>query len=261
MTDKSASHSDTVKAFWNERAKLGFAAGSQDTVLKKLEMRAIASHVRDGMDVLDVGCGNGVTALMLATEKNANVLGIDNAEAMVEAAKEALKNATLRGKADFRVGDVQHLSESLGTFDVVYTERALINLPDHESHERAIADMTKLLKPGGAYVMCESSEQGLQGLNELRAALQLPLIEKPWHNTYIDDDRMTALRISGISLEKVDAFSGTYYFLSRIVNAALAQKRGEQPSYDDPINALAFDIPPMMPQVAQTKLWIWRKVS
>jgi len=34
--------------------------------LKELEVRAISGFVCDGMHVLDVGCGNGITAISLA---------------------------------------------------------------------------------------------------------------------------------------------------------------------------------------------------
>jgi cyclopropane fatty-acyl-phospholipid synthase-like methyltransferase len=52
-----------VCAFWNSRAGLGQWAGSRDVIAKQLEVEAIATYVRDGMRVLEVGCGNGITAI------------------------------------------------------------------------------------------------------------------------------------------------------------------------------------------------------
>ncbi|MDO8468827.1 MAG: class I SAM-dependent methyltransferase [Candidatus Peribacter sp.] len=246
------------KEFWNSRAHLGLQAGTQDVIAKQLEVEAIAGQVSNGMNVLDIGCGNGITAIELARRHSVHVTGMDNAEKMVEAAQELSKKATLKGQTEFRVGDITQLPTDLKQYDIVYTERTLINLPDTAAQAKAIRNIAKLLIPGGRYLMCENSAEGLRRINEFRAQLGLKIIETPWHNCYIDDESMQQLSSPGLTLERVLDFSSTYYFLSRIVNAHLASLKGEEPKYDDPINALALKLPAMMDGLGQTKIWIWR---
>lgn len=248
-----------VRAFWNSRAGLGQWAGTRDVNLKQLEMQAIASYVRDGMRVLDVGCGNGIMAIELARRYEAHVTGIDFAEEMIAAARGLSADVDLRGTLDFRVGDVRTLSGN-ERFDIVYTERTLINLPDWLSQRDAIAGIGRLLAEGGAYVMCEHSQDGLDKMNEFRMRLGLPEMKPPWHNRYLRDAEIEDAAFPGLKLETVSHFSSTYYFVSRIVNAWLAAQEGKEPDYDAPINQLGLKLPPL-DNFGQGRIWVWRKAG
>src|SRR5262249_15074769 len=142
---EQAGPTQAIHAFWNSRAGLGLAAGTQDLIAKQLEIEAIASHVRDGMRVLDAGCGNGVTAMELARRFDVQVTGIDYAEQMIAVATELAAGQELRGAVRFAVGDVQDLSSFAPEFDLVYTERVLINLPDWPTQRQAIRNIGRLL--------------------------------------------------------------------------------------------------------------------
>ena len=254
---------DAIAKLWDDRASLEEQAGTRDLIAKQLEVEAIAKYVKDGMRVLDAGCGNGVTALELARRFNVEVTGIDRSQEMVFAAMDlALPKSHLRGRVEFRPADVCDLPDDLGMFDLIYTERTLINLPDQEQRNKAMVGLCKLLNPSGLYVMCENSREGLGRLNRMRAAVDLPEITPPWHNHYLDDDDMVvftdAVRSLAV-LEGTHDYSSTYYFLSRVVNAALAQQKGREPEYDSPINRLALELPPMG-DVGQGRIWLWRRV-
>ena len=66
------------------------------------------------------------------------------------------------------------------------------------------------------------------------------------------------MELPGIQLEEVKYYSSTYYFLSRIVNAALAAQEGKQPDYESPVNLLALNLPPIG-DLGQGRLWLWRR--
>jgi ubiquinone/menaquinone biosynthesis C-methylase UbiE len=251
---------DDVRRFWNSRATLGAHAGTRDLIAKQLEIDAIGTHVRDGMRVLDVGCGNGLTALELASRYRITVTGIDYAEEMIETARQLAAERALGERVTFEVADLRTLSGRDAGFDLVYGERVLINLPDWATQHRAIVTVSRLLVPGGHYVMCENSQDGLDRLNGLRARVGLPAITPPWHNRYLRDAEITAAVVPGLRLERVIDYSSTYYFLSRVVNAWLAGREGREPEYDAPVNQLAFELPPIG-DVGQGRIWLWARVD
>lgn len=259
MTENNRSVEE-IKAFWSGRADLGAAAGTRDIILKRLEIDAISAYVADDMKILDIGCGNGITAIELARRYRVQVTGIDFAEPMITAAVSLAANEHLKGAVKFRLGNVRDLPGALGEFDMVYTERTLINLHDWQAQSKAIADISSLLAEGGLYVMCESSQDGLDRINSLRKQLGLATITSPWHNRYLRDAEVENLSVPGVKLETVVDFSSTYYFLSRLVNACLAAQEGREPDYESPINQLALKLPGFG-DMGQTKIWLWRKVK
>jgi ubiquinone/menaquinone biosynthesis C-methylase UbiE len=249
---------ENIRNHWNKRAILGELAGSKDYLAKQLEIEAIAKYVKDGQKVLDFGCGNGITAIELARRYSIDIIGIDYASEMVKAACELAKNEFLKGKVSFITGDAQDLDRFSERFDLIYTERVLINLSDFSSQKQTIINITNLLKPACLYVMCENSQDGLNSINILRKNIGLSEIKPPWHNRYFLDDELMDLMIPGIELEKVEDYSSTYYFLSRIVNAWLAKKEGREPDYNALLNQLSLLLPPIG-NLGQGRIWVWKK--
>jgi ubiquinone/menaquinone biosynthesis C-methylase UbiE len=249
-----------IQAFWNSRAGLGQWAGSRDTTAKQLEIEAIAGHVCDGQRVLDVGCGNGVTAIELARRRAVQLTGVDYAEELLAAARDLADGQPLRGTLHFETGDVRSLAGYARRFDLVYTERTLINLPDWPAQKAAITGLVGCLDIGGRYVMCENSQDGIDKINDFRARVGLAKITPPWHNRYLRDDELSELSFPGVAFEGVEYYSATYYFLSRVVNAWLAAQEGKEPSYEAPINQLALWLPPLG-EFGQGRIWKWRRTA
>ena len=253
-------HLQEIRDFWNHRAGMGKWAGTNDIIAKQLEIKTIATYARDGIKVLDFGCGNGITAIEIARQFDVQLLGMDYAEEMIIAANGLIKGQALKGKVKFQVGDVDSLSTLNQKFDLIYTERMLINLPDWPAQKEAIIRLTKLLQPGGQYVMCENSEDGLDAINDLREPAGLEKVVPPWHNRYLKDREINSLKIQDVNLEGINHFSSTYYFLSRVVNAWLAKQDGKEPSYDALVNQLALLLP-SFEKFGQGKIWLWRKTG
>ena len=246
--------SGRIKEFWNSRANLGLKAGTQDLILKELEYQAISNYVSDGMTILDAGCGNGLTAIRLAKQYKVNIIGIDFSSKMIEAAKELAKGQKIK----FIVGDItENIPEFKGKFDLVYTERAIVNLEDWATQNLVIELLATYLKPSGLYLMCECSQNALNRINDVRVEIDLPEIIRPWHNRYLYDEEIPF--VGGFTLIGVEDFSSTYYFLSRVVNAYLARLENREPDYNSAVNQLALKLPPLISGFGQVKLWIWRR--
>lgn len=255
---------DLAAQMWDDRASLEDQAGTQDLIAKQIEVEAIAKYVKDGMRVLDAGCGNGLTARELARRYDVDIIAFDSSEKMIEVAVEQWALAAeFEGSAiNFMVGNIESLG-NLGKFDIIYTERVLINLLDRDVRDRAMANLCKMLRPSGLYVMCENSQEGLDKINRWRAMVDLPKIKPPWHNHYLNADDIdgfeAAVKDIAVHLWADDNdYSSTYYFLSRIVNAAVAAEADEDPDYDSFINRLALKLPPMG-DMGQGKIWLWRR--
>ncbi|WP_285906375.1 class I SAM-dependent methyltransferase [Pseudodesulfovibrio pelocollis] len=251
---------DNIQQFWEQRGSLGDSAGSQDVLAKKIEMKAISQYINDGMTILETGCGNGLTAIELATKFKVTIHAFDYASSMITDAVKRQNECSdrLLGKIIFQKKDITTELFDDTLYDIAITERMLINLSSWEDQEKIIRVITAKLKPGGRYLMCEASTKGLQEINAMRIGLGLSEINPPWHNLYIDDAKVEQLVIPGVILKQVDHFSATYYFLSRVVNAWLAKNDGIPPDYNAPINQLAAQLPPMG-TCAQNKIWVWEK--
>ncbi len=251
---------ESVRAYWNSRAGLGKWAGTQDLIAKELELNTIAEFVRPGMKVLDAGCGNGVAAIEIARRFQVDITAIDYAADMVGAASQTAATEPLVGTIQFREGDVTNLHGLPRDFDLIYTERVIINLPDWETQKRAIAELAGLLRVGGVYAMVENSQNGLDKINALRQQVGLQPVLVPWHNRYLKDSELQTLSIQGVTLEKVIFHSSTYYFLSRVVNAWLAAREGKEPDYDSPVNELALQLP-AIGDLGQGRVWVWKRLA
>lgn len=105
--------------------------------------------VKRGMKVLDVGCGDGTTALP-AAKLGAEVLGVDIASNLVEAGNKRAKEAGLPNLR-FQEGDASDLKDVAGnSFDLVLSIFGAMFAPRPNDVAKALVRVTK---PGGRIVM------------------------------------------------------------------------------------------------------------
>jgi SAM-dependent methyltransferase len=136
------------------RRAAGYAgAGTRDDARVPLVDAVVAAGPRR---VLEVGCGWGELAEWIARETGAEVVAIDLSPRMVELARE-------RG-LDASVADVQALPFGDGTFDVVVAAWMLYHVPDLD---RGLAEVARVLRPGGSLVAATNSRLHLHKLREL----------------------------------------------------------------------------------------------
>lgn len=243
--------------FWNQRALSAEYPGSDDYVSQGLEQNFIIHNTPPNARVLDIGCGDGSTLKKLFLEKGINGIGADYSSEMVQC---ATKINAGNEKISFINKSVLELSvDDLGQFDVIYTQRCLINLDSFEEQIRAITNISSLLKPNGVFLMVENTLDGLEYTNDLRALLGLELISPPWHNVYFRIGDLEKLKIPNFSIEKREEISSTYYYISRVIYAKSAADKGEVPVYDSAINKISTQLPQNISTCGPTKGWIWRK--
>src|SRR6266404_6440308 len=243
-----------VRAFWDGQAKQHGSsdlATNPDTHYRSLEiesiLRAISAMKHD--TILDIGCGNGYTTRAIAKKfPEATVTGVDFSYAMIAEAKKLIKP-----NIDYLEGDVLSLSRNrplIGRqYDVVLSSRVLINLANWEEQKVGIMEMRKMLVPNGRMILVENVQEGLDNLNDLRGKLGLEPIKVRWHNKYLplDETRKFLDSIKGqiLTTEYVENIGNFYYLASRVLYAKLCKDQGIEPDYNNPINAIASQMPTM----------------
>jgi ubiquinone/menaquinone biosynthesis C-methylase UbiE len=97
--------------------------------------------------VLDVGCGGGRTVGKLAAlARNGNVVGVDYAEASVEASRRENAMWIERGRVEIRHASVSALPFPDDTFDLITAVETHFWWPDL-AHD--VREVRRVLKPGG----------------------------------------------------------------------------------------------------------------
>lgn len=133
------------KALWEKGDFTRLAATMRESGDELIE----SLGVRAGMDVLDLGCGDGTTALPSA-QRGANVLGVDIASNLVVAGNARAAAAGLTNLR-FQEGDASHLDGLADdSFDLVVTVFGAMFAPRPLDVAR---EMVRVTRPGGRIVM------------------------------------------------------------------------------------------------------------
>lgn len=96
--------------------------------------------------VLDVGCGLGGPARYLAANLGCAVTGIDLTKELCDVGAELTRRVGLQDLVSIRQGDALELAFEDGSFDVVWSQHASMNIGDKP---RLFAEMRRVLAPGG----------------------------------------------------------------------------------------------------------------
>jgi len=140
------------------------SGNEQDSGLKYLDVQAMAGitkhtggfpateellamcHIEEAREVLEIGCGIGVGPVRMARKYGVRVMATDISEKMLDWARQRALEAGLTGQIEFRQADVRRLPFEDGGYDLVISESVLAFVRDKG---QAIAEMTRVLKPGG----------------------------------------------------------------------------------------------------------------
>jgi demethylmenaquinone methyltransferase/2-methoxy-6-polyprenyl-1,4-benzoquinol methylase len=120
----------------------------------------IAAQVKGGkrqvLHVLDVGCGTGSLAIMMA-KNGAQVVGIDTSEPMLEIARQRVAAENLDSRVELRGLSAMEIDTlPPGSFDFVVTTLALSELSDDELRF-VLAEAHRLLAPGGQLLVADEA--------------------------------------------------------------------------------------------------------
>jgi sarcosine/dimethylglycine N-methyltransferase len=111
------------------------------------ELAKRARITRD-MHVLDAGSGLGGPSRFLAETIGCRVTGVDLTPAYVAVATLLADRAGLSDNVTYRVGNIAQLPFEDGSFDVVWSQHVVMNIPDRVPLYR---ELRRVLKTGGTF--------------------------------------------------------------------------------------------------------------
>ncbi len=120
---------------------------------------------RNGMgepfDLLDVGCGTGTFAGMLAgSPLPARVVGLDYAPAMCRVAEDKARRAGVDDRLRFVAADSEHLPFADASFDVVTCSNSFHHYPRQQV---VVHEMRRVLRPGGRLMLIDGFRDNIIG--------------------------------------------------------------------------------------------------
>jgi SAM-dependent methyltransferase len=113
--------------------------------------------------ILELGCGEGELAERLGRETSAELIAIDQSPRMVELAQ-------ARG-VDARVGRAEELDFEAESFDCVVAAWMLYHV---EQLDRALGEITRVLRPKGRFVAVTNGRDHMKELYELTGRDRIP---------------------------------------------------------------------------------------
>jgi ubiquinone/menaquinone biosynthesis C-methylase UbiE len=159
----------------------------------------------DGAHVLDVGCGTGAQSRTLIQRPGVGeVVGVDRAKFLLERASELA--AGLDGLA-FEEASGDGLPFEAASFDVIVAHTVLTHVADPEA---VLAEMFRVLRPGGTLAICDGDFSTMSAAIGDRDPLQAcaeSFIEHQVNNTWLMRRLPRLVRDSGFATGRARSYN------------------------------------------------------
>jgi SAM-dependent methyltransferase len=171
-TSNTPSSDERLRLEFNDWAKAGrgegMERGHRPVGEQAIELMGITPNAR----VLDVGCGSGWAARLMAEKATTGkVVGIDISDEMVRLAAETSASFT---NVEFRVASAEKLPFADGEFTVAFSMESLYYYADMLS---ALKEIKRVLAPGGQFVtvvdLYQENVPSHQWVEQLKVPVQL----------------------------------------------------------------------------------------
>lgn len=151
-------HNMTVNAL----RQFNLWATTYDTGITNLFFQHTIKRVKQLIDfksdkkILDVGCGTGNLLLEIGKDHSSfELYGIDISPKMIQIANSKIGKLT---NVKFQIGSGDSLPFESNCFDFVVCSHSLHH---HPKPEKSLAEMTRLLKPGGTLILVDGFTDGI----------------------------------------------------------------------------------------------------
>lgn len=134
-----------------------------DTIKKILSLKNKVRTYSDYTRTLEIGCGFGRNLSYLINHKFSSYYsGIDLTKVAIQKSSETLSTAVKNGIVDLKLGNVGHqINYPDNYFDYVFDIMSAITfIVDEKERKRYFSEITRVLKPGGAYFFLAARKEG-----------------------------------------------------------------------------------------------------
>lgn len=237
---------DEIRQHWTNWANTyggDLRATTKAWTPKVLELDALARRIRSISGdtstacVLEFGCGNGINCIELAKlVPGLRFDGVDLIPEMVNSAKENSRRGGVEDRVRFFGGDVVAIDQVAGledAYDIVLTDRCLINLNTVALQKQGIAALAGKVRPGGYLLMIENSLTTYGEQNRCREILGLEARTPAAFNLFFDETEIRQhIAAIGLDLVDVEDFISLHDLMLYVLVPAI---NGGQVDYDHPL--------------------------
>ena len=104
--------------------------------------------------ILDIATGTGDLVILMSKTSAKKIIGLDISPGMLEVGKEKIEKAHLTDRIEMVLGDSENMEFPDNYFDAITVSFGIRNF---ETLEKGLAEIYRVLKPGGIFVILETS--------------------------------------------------------------------------------------------------------
>ena len=105
-------------------------------------------------NILDIATGTGDLAILMSTTSASKIVGLDLSSGMLEVGKDKIQKKNLSQKIEMVLGDSESIPFPDNQFDAITVSCGIRNF---ETLEKGLAEIYRVLKPKGIFVILETS--------------------------------------------------------------------------------------------------------
>jgi ubiquinone/menaquinone biosynthesis C-methylase UbiE len=215
MSDRSR-----IEEYWEQPDTISLL----DKNLRKLETDFALSQISSKDEMADFGCGDGESTVHYAA-KARSCLALEHSNHLRAKAARRFADARLTNMT-LVAGDALDLSAYANKFDLVVSQRLVINFMTWEEQKQVLENIHGSLRPGGRYIMIENTFEGFEAMNAVRRAVGLANVPlHDWHNYFLHYDQLMKFLDGKFKIEKAHTFN-LYYLLTRVFVNMFAKFEG-----------------------------------
>lgn len=199
----------------------------QDLVVRRYEIQFVIEEIEDFIktheqlpSVLDLGCGNGILLQALRERfPELPLTGLEYTPELYElACSRQLPNTTLV------LGDMRSPTGLTPPYQIIITERSVINLRNWGEQKRALEHIARMLSFPGRYIMIESFEEPRLELAQARKEMGLKPVPPSVQNVYLKEKMIKTLKQEGLferSTSNGPNQLSHHFYLSRVLHPTI----------------------------------------
>jgi SAM-dependent methyltransferase len=146
--DEKRSYDDVFGTYRDEQANYSTCVFPRAAFSRPYEAEYVLLKLKDGMRLLDLGCGSGAAAYYLASRRDIEIVCVTNSSVQADICRHKLSK--LGGRGQVIVADFDSLDLPSESFDVIY---ALESIGYTKDLDVWLARCWRMLKPGGSLLI------------------------------------------------------------------------------------------------------------